>query len=239
MGSAALRVVYPPQCLACGTLVAQDAALCAECWRDTPFVHGLACDSCGQPVPGQMDEGRVRCDDCLTIARPWGRGRAAMAYGGRARDMVLALKYRDAQHLAKPAGKWLARAASDLIREDTLIAPVPLHWWRLFRRRYNQSALLAAALARQVDRPHCPDLLVRIRATGTQDGRTRDSRFANLQGTVSAHRRRASRIAGRHILLVDDVMTSGATFAACTEACFLAGADAVDVVVLARVGRDG
>jgi len=231
--------VYPPQCIACRAPVAEDGALCPDCWRETPFVHGLSCDTCGQPLPGRADEGAVQCDDCLTIARPWGRGRAALAYGGRAREMVLALKYRDAQHLSAPAGRWLARAAADLIRPDTLIAPVPLHWWRLFRRRYNQSALLSAALSRVVDRPHCPDLLVRTRVTGIQDGRSREGRFANLQGAITPHPRRAGRIMGRHVLLVDDVMTSGATLAACAEACFGAGADAVDVVVLARVGRDG
>lgn len=236
--AAALNTVYPPACLACEAHVDRPGALCPACWSATPFNLGLACDRCGQPQPGQTADAPVICDDCRAIARPWGRGRAALAYGGRARDMVLALKHRDQQHLAPPLGAWLARAVADLIRDDTLIAPVPLHWWRLFRRRYNQSALLAAALAHTVGRPHCPDLLVRARATHSQDGRSRDGRFANLAGAIRTHPGRAARIAGRHILLVDDVMTSGATLAACTEACFMAGADAVDVAVLARVGRD-
>jgi predicted amidophosphoribosyltransferase len=235
---ALVHLAYPPRCLACPALVADDGALCPDCWRSVAFVDGLACDSCGIALPGMADEGPVQCDDCLTVARPWGRGRAAFMYGGAGRRMVLARKHRDAQHLAAPAGRWLGRAAAGLIRPDTLIAPVPLHRWRLFRRRFNQSALLAAALARAVDRPHCPDLLVRHRATGSQDGRSRDGRFANLQGAIAAHPRRAGLIAGRHVLLVDDVMTSGATLAAAADAARAAGAREVSMLVLARVARD-
>ena len=158
-------------------------------------------------------------------------------YGDMARKVVLGIKYYDRHDSALPAGRWLARAAAPLIRADTLVAPVPLHWWRLFRRRYNQSALLSAALARTAGLAHCPDLLVRRRNTGTQDGRTREGRFTNLAGAIAACPRRAAMLAGRHVLLVDDVMTSGATLAAASEACFAQGADAVDVVALARVGR--
>jgi len=238
-GREILHLAYPPRCLACPQPVAEDGALCPACWRDTRFIDGLACEACGTALPGRAGDGPVRCDDCLSVARPWGRGRAVLMYGGTGRQVVLALKHRDAQHLAAPAGRWLARAVHDLVRPDTLVAPVPLHWWRLFRRRYNQSALLSGALARELQRPHCPDLLIRRRATPTQDGRSRTDRFANLEGAVRTHPKRAARIAGRHVLLVDDVMTSGATLAACTEACYLAGADLVDVAVLARVGRDG
>ncbi len=233
----ALRVIYPPQCLTCETPVSEEGTLCPACWPEVPFIHGLACDKCGIPLPGDSREA-VLCDDCLAIARPWGRGRAVLVYGGGARRLVLGLKYGDRHDVAAPAGRWLARAARPLLRPDSVIVPVPLHWWRLFRRRYNQAALLGAALSRETGVEHLPDLLIRRRHTGNQDGRSRADRFANLQGAIVARAARAARITGRHVLLVDDVMTSGATLAAAAEACFEAGADAVDVITLARVGRD-
>lgn len=235
----ALRMIYPPQCLTCDAAVGEEGALCPSCWSGTPFIAGLVCDKCGVPLPGQDEGEAVLCDDCHHTIRPWGRGRAALMYGDKARQIVLGIKYYDRHDTALPAGRWLARAAAPLLRADTLVAPVPLHWRRLFRRRYNQSALLSAALARAAQRDHCPDLLIRRRHTGTQDGRTREGRYTNLSGAITVHPHRAGLLDGRHILLVDDVMTSGATLAAATEACFAEGADAVDVVVLARVGRDG
>ena len=128
--------------------------------------------------------------------------------------------------------------AGPLAREADLIAPVPLHWTRLFRRRYNQSALLSRAVAGAAGLDHCPDLLVRSRKTASQDGRNRDARFANVAGAIRLHPRRAGRIAGRDVLLIDDVMTSGATLAAAADACLAGGADTVSTLVLARVAKD-
>jgi ComF family protein len=122
--------------------------------------------------------------------------------------------------------------------DDPLIVPIPLHWRRLAGRRFNQAALLAKALAQASGRGWLPDALIRPRHTQTQDGRDRDGRFANLDGAIRAHPRRAARLKGRRVLLIDDVMTSGATFSAATQACLAVGAVGVDVIALARVARD-
>lgn len=230
--------MLPPQCIGCGAAVDSDFGLCGSCWRDTPFIAGLVCDRCGTPLPGE-DAGHAEyCDDCLTLARPWDRGRAVMLYRDMGRRLVLAFKHGDRLDLARPAAGWLLRAAAPILLPDMLVAPVPLHWSRLLRRRYNQSAVLSRALARLAGLDHCPDLLVRHRKTPSQEGRDRDARFANLSDAIRAHPRRAARIAGRPVLLIDDVMTSGATLAAAADACLAKGAAAVSVLALARVAKD-
>lgn len=233
-----LRAIYPPQCLACGARVTSDFALCGPCWRDAAFITGLVCDKCGCPLPGTEGAGPEFCDDCLTIARPWERGRAALLYRDTGRRLVLALKHGDRLDIAKPAAKWMAQAVGPILLPDMVVAPIPLHWQRLLRRRYNQAALLSVNVARTLGLPHFPDLLRRARRTPSQDGRDRDGRFANVAGALVVSPDRARRIAGRAVLLVDDVMTSGATFAAATEACRAAGAERVFILSLARVAKD-
>ena len=231
----ALRLIYPGQCLACDALVDADGALCPECWAGTPFVTGLACDGCGAPLPGRSCEAE-RCDECLAAGRPWSRGRAALRYAGVARRLVLSLKHGDRPDLARHAGGWMARAGADLVTPGSLVAPVPLHRMRLLHRRYNQAALLAREVARRHGAEGCPDLLVRTRRTGSQDGRGAAARFENVEGAIALHPRREAQ--GRDVVLVDDVMTSGATLAACTEVCLAHGAARVDVLTLARVTKD-
>ena len=234
----ALQVLYPPQCISCSAPVVTDFGLCADCWRETPFIAGLVCDQCGVPLPGAESDERAICDDCMTIARPWHRGRAALLYRDNGRRLVLALKHGDRMDLARPAADWLRKAAAPILEPGMLVVPVPLHWLRLIKRRFNQSALLSRGIALATGLEHCPDALVRRRSTGTQDGKTRDARFANLVGAFAVPKRRESRIEGRAILLVDDVMTSGATFASATDALFSAGARSVSVLSLARVAKD-
>lgn len=235
---AALHVLYPPQCISCAAPVISDFGLCGDCWRDTPFIAGLVCDHCGVPLPGSDTGERAICDDCITIARPWGQGRSALLYRDNARNLVLALKHGDRMDLSHPAGGWMHKVAQPMLLPGMLVVPVPLHWFRLLRRKYNQAALLSKGVAQAAGLDHCPDALVRHRTTGTQEGRTRDARFANLVGAFSVPKRRQALVGGRDILLVDDVMTSGATFAAATEALFSAGARSVSVLSLARVAKD-
>jgi ComF family protein len=234
----ALQVMYPPQCISCAALVTSDFGLCGDCWRDTPFVSGLVCDLCGVPLPGEDPGHRILCDDCMTIARPWSQGRTALVYKDNARRMVLALKHGDRLDLARPAAVWMLKAAQPIIRPNMLVVPVPLHWFRLLRRKYNQAALLSSALARLASLENCPDALTRRRHTGTQEHRTRDARFANLLDAFAVHPRHLKRVDQRDVLLVDDVMTSGATFASASEALFAAGAASVSVLSFARVAKD-
>lgn len=240
MFSNAMRLIYPSHCMTCNALVEAEGALCGTCWAETPFIGGLTCDKCGTPLPGEAeewDEGLL-CDDCMVTGRPWSRGRSAMVYAGNARKIVLALKHGDRSDLAPAAAKWMVRAAEPFLTKNTLITPVPLHRLRLLRRRYNQSALLAQALARQSGLQVVNDLLIRPKRTEKLDGKTREARFETLADAIRINPRREGQVAGRQILLVDDVMTSGATLAASAEALLGSGAKDVSIVTLARVAKD-
>jgi ComF family protein len=234
-----LRAVFLPECLNCGAQVEGEFALCGTCWADTPFIFGSACDLCGKALPGQTPDGeRLVCDECHHIARPWEKGRAVMGYSGVGRSLVLGLKHGDRAEVARAAGPWLARAGADLLSDDPVLVPVPLHRWRLARRRFNQSALLVQALARVAGTQAAVQALVRTRATPSQDGRDRNARFVNVAEAIRPHPRHGRVLRDRVVVLVDDVMTSGATLAAASEACRMAGATQVRVLALARVGDD-
>lgn len=233
-----LRAIYPPQCLLCDALVEDEGGLCGPCWRETPFLSGLVCTLCGAPLPGEEAGAGARCDDCMALARPWERGRAALAYRDAGRRLVLALKHGDRLDLARPAARWMLRAGAPLLRPGQVVVPVPAHWLRRVRRRYNQAALLALEVSRQAGLSAAPRALLRGRATPVQDGMGREARFANLDGAIAAHPRHGAVLAGADVLLVDDVMTSGATLAAATGAALAAGADRVSVLALARVVKD-
>ena len=233
-----LKLVYPPRCLGCNAQMEQDGRLCGSCRGETPFIDGLVCDCCGAPLPGDIGAGLVHCDDCLTIMRPWVRGRAALKYKARARALVMAFKHGDRQELARPLAGWMAKAATPILGQNMIVVPVPIHWTRMLKRQYTQSVLLAREFAALTGQEMLPDALVRNRRTKYQDGMNRAERFANISGSIVARARTAARIRDREILLIDDVMTSGATLSATAEAAHLAGAARINVVVLARVCKD-
>lgn len=241
----ALRLVYPPQCLCCDAPVGQDGALCPTCWREAEFIQTSCCSRCGVPLPGDglsedQDEaaGLLVCDECLSVQRPWLRGRAALVYRGTGRKLALMLKHGDRLDLAPALGDWVARAALPLVRPDMVVVPVPVHLRRLMRRKYNQAELLSRAVARAHGLPHEPQLLRRVRHTPMQDHGSVGDRFANLDGALAVRARLAPRVQGRAVLLVDDVMASGATLAAAARACQAAGSGPISVVVLARAVKD-
>ncbi len=232
-----LNAIFPYQCTSCETPVEAPGGLCGQCWRDTPFISGCICDACGAPLPGPADE-EALCDDCLHLGRPWKKGRAALLYKGNARRIVLRMKRADRPDLAHHAAEWMFTAGRGIFDPDAALVPVPVHWSRLLRRRYNQAALLAREVSRLSGLPTLPDALVRTRPTPTQDGRGVEARFANLQDAIAPHPRRGARVSGRSVILVDDVMTTGATLAAATQACQSAGATTIHVLILARVAKD-
>ena len=231
---AALEALYPTTCMMCDARVQEEGSLCPACWADAVFLSGACCDLCGRGLPGAAD-GPARCDECLAVARPWDEGRAVLAYAGAGRRLVLALKHGDRTELARGAGRWMHARARDLLTPETLLVPVPIHRWRLLRRRYNQSALLAADVARRAGARFEPQLLTRHRQTPSQERRSFADRFANLEDSISLTP--GADVAGRHVAVVDDVMTSGATLAACGAALRAAGAARVTVLILARVAK--
>ncbi len=234
----ALRLIYPPACISCDANLEQEFSLCGNCWVDTPFISGLICDTCGVPLPGETDGKAAYCDDCLVIARPWDKGRAALLYAGNGRRLVLALKHGDRQELALPAAGWMAKQANGLVGANAVVIPVPSHWKRLLKRHYNQAGLLAKEVAKIYRLEYLPDALVRHNQTKIQDGMGRDARFANMENAIQPHPKCGVSLSGKEVLIIDDVMTSGATFAATTDACFAAGASRVCVLALARVAKN-
>lgn len=233
----AVKMIFPPRCVSCGVHVESDFQLCGPCWRDTPFIGGAICDRCGVPLPGQVSEHQEICDDCMAHEPPWARGRAVLLYEGAARSLVMRLKHGDRHDIARPAARWMAAQVSSIVHDTTLVAPIPLHWQRFLRRRYNQSALLAERLARDLGLQYIPDLLLRTKVTASLEGKTREERFAVLREAIAPNPKYQRDLKGASVLLVDDVMTSGATFSAATEACLHACADQVNVIALARVAK--
>ncbi len=210
--------------------------LCQICWPDALFIAGSVCDTNGVPLQGDPIETDM-CETCHSAPPIWKKGRAVGMYEGPLRRMTLALKHGDRQDIALHMARWMVGVRDQLIGPETTLVPVPLHWTRMIRRRFNQSVLIANAIAAQRPARHILDALQRIRATKPQKDMTRDERFGNQRGALRVHPKRADQIVGKPILLIDDVMTTGATLSACAEACFDAGAASVNVLVFARVAR--
>ncbi len=223
-------MLFPPQTLDGGGALA--GGLSAETWSRIHFLDGPVCDGCGQPYEYETGD---RCAACTTRPRAFDAARAACLYDEVSRDPILKLKHADRLDLAPLLARWLSRAARELLSDADAIAPVPLHPFRLLRRRYNQAAEIARPLAALSGVAYLPDALVRRRATESQGGKSGSGRKRNVAGAFHVPAGRAAQVAGRRILLVDDVLTTGATAEACARALKAAGAARVDLAVVARV----
>jgi ComF family protein len=231
-----LDLLLPPQCLSCGGIVADEAGLCAECWDKIGFLGPPACPKCGFPFEFDMGDD-VLCGACLRSPPVFGRCRAAFRYDDHSRKLILDLKYRDRTFLAPALARLLFQAGQELFQAVDVIVPVPLHRWRLVRRRFNQSALLAAELGKLSGKTVFADTLLRHRATRRQGGLNRNARRRNVRGAFRIRPAARRQIEGRMVLLIDDVMTTGATVDATARCLLRSGAANVDVLTLARVVR--
>jgi ComF family protein len=202
----------------------------AEAWSKIHFIDDPVCGGCGAPYA--YDTGS-RCAACLAQPRAFNRARAACLYDDASRDLILQFKHADRTDLAPLFVRWLSRAGADILESADAIAPVPLHRGRLLKRKYNQAAEIARPLARQAGLTYLPDALIRRRATDSQGGKSGSGRRRNVAGAFEVPR--AQHVADKTIVLIDDVLTTGATAEACARALLKAGAKSVDLLVLARV----
>jgi ComF family protein len=229
-----LGAALPPLCPSCRAPLADARGLCAACWSKLTFITRPYCERLGIPFAYDAGPGLLSLE---AIADPpaYGRARAVAAYDDIAAKLVHALKYGDRLDLAPTLGRWMATAGADVLNDADALVPVPLHWRRLWARRFNQSAALAHAIGKARDVPVVRDALRRVKATPQQVGLSRNERALNMQGAFRAPERGKAAVVDRRLLLVDDVLTSGATVEACARALLRAGAANVDVLVFARV----
>lgn len=233
-GRLLLDGLLPRRCLTCDARVAAEAGLCASCWRAMPFLERPWCQRLGTPFSYDVGEGAW---SPRAIAEPplFDRLRAVAHYTGPARQLVLSLKFSRRRELAAPMAAWMVRSGGELLDGECLLLPVPLHWTRLVSRRFNQAADLAREIAGQSGAGYEPTLLTRRKRTRQQVGLTAKDRLRNVRAAFAVDRTRLDVLAGRRVVLVDDVLTTGSTVTACCRCLLSAGAASVDVLTFALV----
>jgi len=236
LGRWGLDWLIPPQCLACRDAVAEASGLCVACWSKLSFIEAPFCEKLAIPFPYEQGEGAV---SAAALADPplWDRARAALLFDDAARDLAHALKYRDRHEAGLIMARLMRRAGADILASADGVIPVPLHRFRLWRRRYNQSAILARHISKGSGKLFCPGLLSRRKATRSQTGLDQEERQRNVEGAFIVPEENRPLVVGKSFVLIDDVRTTGATLEACTQALKRAGAARVDVLTFALVHK--
>lgn len=227
------NLLYPPACFLCKERVDMFGYICASCWKKIDFISHPMCEVCSHPLP-YAETGVTECAACIRQAPPYQKARVLFSYTEHSKTLIHQFKYKDKTHLAPHLAKWCLQAREDILEEIDLIAPVPLHRYRLIARRYNQSALLCSFLSKEIEVEAKNDLLIRTRHTRPQSGLTRNQRKKNVQGVFTFNHRYLEEIQDKKILLIDDVITTGATIHACTKTLLKAGAKEVNVLALGK-----
>jgi ComF family protein len=233
-GEMAAQLAFPATCGGCRRIVSQPGTLCPDCWQGLQLLEKPWCEIYGTPFAHDMGEGFLSAE-AIAKPPPFRRLRSAVAYEGVAKRMAQNLKYHDRTDLAPWMARWMIRAGADLIGQADVIVPVPLHWRRFLARRFNQSAELARSIACLTGLDYAPEAVIRERATKRQVGLAFKERESNVRGAFHVPEAMDIRIRGRHILVIDDVYTTGATVFAITRALLRHRAAGVDVLTFARV----
>ncbi|MBN8533708.1 MAG: ComF family protein [Rhizobiales bacterium] len=230
----ALTLVYPPQCIACQAATGEAHALCPACWSTMPLISDPVCARLGTPFEHDFGPGML---SPAAIADPprFDQARAVARHDGAAKALVARLKYGERLDLARSMATLMAGAGREMLATCDLIVPVPMHRGRLWRRRYNQAALLALELGRLTGKPVSLDALLRVKRTPPQVGLTRNERRANLAGAFKVDHERKASLAGLHLVVIDDVRTTGSTLNACAHILRQAGAARIDVLTFTLV----
>jgi ComF family protein len=226
--------LVPPKCLVCREPVGEPASLCQSCWDTLKYIDAPVCNVLGVPFAYDQGEGAV---SPAALADPplWDRARAAVAFDDASRRIVHALKYRDTQEAGLFMARLMGRAGRQIIEEADVIIPVPLHRFRLWQRRFNQAAILSQQISSQFSKSYRTDLLQRSKASRSQVGLSFDERRKNVAKVFQVTPEGAGDLAGCKVLLVDDVLTTGATAGSCAAVLKKAGAAQVDVLAFALV----
>lgn len=234
-GRMALNLLYPPSCLACHGATSAPDTLCTACWRQIRFIERPYCERLGTPFAQDLGPGLLS-PEAMADPPVWARARAVAGFDeGPARQLVYRLKYYDRMEIARPLGSWMARAGAELLEEADLLVPIPLHRMRLANRRFNQSMALADSISQNCGVPVEAFALERAKRSPPQVGLSRIQRAANVQGAFKVPQEKRQLIEGRRLVLIDDVLTSGATSNAAARVLLRAGAAQVDLLVFARV----
>ena len=230
-----LDFLLPPTCPVCHKRVAENLTICSKCFAQLEFIGNRKCSVCGKPLD-VIVPGMAVCGECLKKAPHFRHAEAVFKYNDISKKLILAFKHSDHIELTRLMTKWMSQACGNVIENNQILIPVPLHWSRLFKRKYNQSALLAQELAKQYHKVYNPLILLRNKYTKSQGHLSQKERQKNVTGVFEV--KRSQLIKGKSILLIDDVFTTGATANECARVLLKAGAKSVDVLTFARVVRE-